>query len=34
VSLGDASGTVVARIDNLYDQGEARSALTQAFGPA
>jgi hypothetical protein len=32
--LGDTSGTIVARIDNLYDQDEARAALTKAFGPA
>jgi len=31
--LADARGIVVDRIDNLYDQGEARSALTAAFGP-
>jgi hypothetical protein len=31
--LGDAGGTIVARIDNLYDQDEARAALTQAYGP-
>jgi hypothetical protein len=30
--LGDASGTVVARIDNLYDQDEARAALEEAYG--
>ena len=30
--LGDASGRIVARIDNLYDQDEARAALTKAYG--
>ncbi len=32
--LGDATGMIVARIDNLFDQDEARAALTAAFGPA
>ncbi|HZQ59312.1 MAG TPA: hypothetical protein VFA84_14830, partial [Acidimicrobiales bacterium] len=32
--LGDATGTIVARIDNLFDQDEARAALTKAYGPA
>jgi hypothetical protein len=32
--LAGAGGTIVDRIDNLYDVGEARSALTRAFGPA
>ena len=30
--LGDAGGKIVARIDNLYDQDEARAALTAAYG--
>ncbi|HEY2428697.1 MAG TPA: hypothetical protein VGI06_07195 [Acidimicrobiales bacterium] len=30
--LADTRGVVVDRIDNLYDQVEARSALTRAFG--
>jgi hypothetical protein len=30
--LGDATGTIVARIDNLYDQDEARAVLTAAYG--
>jgi hypothetical protein len=32
--LGDASGTIVARIDNLYDGDEALAALTKAYGAA
>jgi hypothetical protein len=32
--LGDTSGRIVARVDNLYDQDEARAALTKAYGPA
>ena len=31
--LGNAAGTIVARVDNLYDQVEARSVLTAAYGP-
>ncbi|HVM66493.1 MAG TPA: hypothetical protein VMU14_16610 [Acidimicrobiales bacterium] len=30
--LGDATGRIVTRIDNLYDQDEARAALTGAYG--
>jgi hypothetical protein len=32
--LGNAAGTIVARVDNLYDQVEARAVLTAAYGPA
>jgi len=32
--LSNSSGVIVDRIDNLYDQVEARTVLTQAFGPA
>jgi hypothetical protein len=32
--LGNADGTIVARVDNLYDQVEARSVLTAAYGPS
>ena len=32
--LGDPSGQIVARVDNLFDQDEARAVLTKAYGPA
>jgi hypothetical protein len=31
--LGNAQGLIVARVDNLYDQVEARTVLTAAYGP-
>lgn len=30
--LGNAEGVIVARVDNLFDQDEARSVLTAAYG--
>jgi hypothetical protein len=32
--LGDANGQIIARVDNLFDQDEARAVLTKAYGPA
>jgi len=32
--LSDGTGKIVARVDNLFDQDEAKAVLTAAYGPA
>lgn len=32
--LGDSNGKILARVDNLFDQDEAKAVLTAAYGPA